>query len=155
MAKFHKGTQDGFKYNAYPMGFRGWWILFGRPLKGIPYSAASPVHFFVDVELENLELVRHGGTVAAVVYRLGDNNSIKGETLSNDRTKVTVSVKTDQQHDDGLLLYDLHIYSKVIRLVRSSPINDNFWFAAIITAIIAIALVIAWDFVKIYLGIGV
>ena len=136
MAWFYKGTRDGlFKIYTYPKGRRGWWILFGRPFKWIPYSAEQSVPFFVEVEAVSNDILEKR-QIEFQVYREGDNYPVvAGSIIDKNKRKAILFVDAQHQHDDGNLYYNLHIFSRVYRIVRSAPIPDNYMIFVVLNLI--------------------
>lgn len=142
MAWFCKGRRGNIKIYAYPKGWRGWQVLGSRPLKWIPYSAEDSVSFVVEVEFK----IPVNSQIDMQIYKEGGANPKAVGSVDKGRTKTVINVDAYDQHDNGNLLYSLHINSGgAYRVVRSAPIPDNYLIFLTLGVLIGLLIKTLWD----------
>jgi len=137
MAKFYKRNNFfDLRFEAFPTGWRKREVLGKRIFAWIPYKASSTVDFDIDVQwLEPTDENR-----SVLLTLVGNKSWRETLTLTRKNPSSKFIIRGQHEHDNGLLAYDLAWHDKTqVRVVRSTPISDNFWFAAIVTGLIAAA----------------
>jgi hypothetical protein len=142
MAWFYKGTREDIKIYTYPKGWRGWWVVCGRPFKWVPCSAEQSVPFIVNVEFKTA--LEH--QIDMQIYLEGGDSPIVAGSVLKGETKTILDVDAHEQHDDGNLLYSLHVNTRGgYRVVRSAPIPDNYLIIGVAGTLLGITIKWLWD----------